>query len=225
MGGSVGGFSVQTEVSPAVASVPSQPQTINVMMTRGADDGLGFGANDWNMMANAVPDALEKGSAVLGNTTAQGMSAILLDGKKAHSDDMGNFYINNTHVTDSTSYPLNSEDVLYDVGSVLEPNLVNISETKDGTTIKAPMSTRGEFANMSLQGSMGIASSPMSGGKHSVFPCSTPNSAKSTISISLIEGPSYNISARPTLEEVIAFGGIHKPSSVRTSKILGCHAC
>jgi hypothetical protein len=145
MGGSVGGFSVQTEVSPAVASVPSQPQTINVMMTRGADDGLGFGANDWNMMATAVPDALEKGSAVLGNTTAQGMSAILFDGKKAHSANMANFYINNTHGTDSTSYPLNSEDVLYDVGSVLEPNLVNISETKDGTTIKAPMSTRGSL--------------------------------------------------------------------------------
>ncbi|XP_047087058.1 uncharacterized protein LOC124698622 [Lolium rigidum] len=65
--------------------------------------------------------------------------------------------------------------------------------TKEVSTSKAPVSTRGEFANISLQGSMGIASSPLT-------------------------------DARPTVEEVIAFGGISRPSGVRTSKRLGSQA-
>jgi hypothetical protein len=152
------------------------------------------------------------------------MAAIHFDEKSAHIVDLGNVYLNGTNNTDSTSLDINSEDDCCDVGSVLEPVLASSDMTKEVSTSKTPVSTRGEFANISLQGSMGIASSPLTDGKYSVFPCITPKLAKPTVSLSLIEGPSDNMSARPTVEEVIAFGGISRPSGVRTSKRLGGQA-
>jgi hypothetical protein len=201
-----------------------QPQKIEGLERRGAVAAVGIRANDWPLVGSTAPDGLVKGSAVRGNATAKGMSDIHFDGKSAHIVDMGNVYINSTNSTHSTSFPINSEDVCCDVGSVVEPILVSSDMTKEVSTVKNPVSTRGEFASVSLQGSIGIASSPMTGGKHSGSPCSAPNLARSTVSLSLIECPSDNMSARPTVEEVIAFGGIPKPSGVRTSKRLGCHA-
>jgi hypothetical protein len=72
---------------------------------------------------------------------------------------------------------------------------------------------------------MGIASSPMAESKSTLFSWTSPVTAKSTVALSLIECSSEKLSVCPTLEEVIAFGGIPKTSlGVRTSKRLGCQS-
>jgi hypothetical protein len=109
-------------------------------------------------------------------------------------------------------------------GSVLEPNLVcSPEQTKGGITDEVLMTTREGLSNIGLQDSMGIASSPRKNGKTPLFSWASLNTANSTFSLSLIECSCENMSAQPTMEEVIAFGGIPKASlGVRTSNRLGC---
>jgi hypothetical protein len=69
-----------------------------------------------------------------------------------------------------------------------------------------------------LQGSIGVASSPQTNGK--VFDAISPQSSNNPCSLSVIE--SDNLSHYPSTEEVIAFGGIPKPTlGVRSSTRLG----
>jgi hypothetical protein len=73
-----------------------------------------------------------------------------------------------------------------------------------------------------LQDSMGIASYPRTDGKAPVLWLDSSNTAKSIFCLSLIECSPENMPVQPTIEEVITFGGIPKPSlDVRTSKRLG----
>jgi hypothetical protein len=106
---------------------------------------------------------------------------------------------------------------------VLEPNLVSsLEQTKGGITDEVLVTTREGLANIGLQDSMGIASYPRTDGKAPVLSLDSSNTAKSNFSLSLIECSPENIPVRPTIEEVIGFGGIPKPSlDVRTSKRLG----
>jgi hypothetical protein len=74
---------------------------------------------------------------------------------------------------------------------------------------------------MGLRGSMGTASSPKANGKSLSLFWSPSKSTKAPLSLSLIESSSTNVPVRPTMEEVIAFGGIPKASTgVRSSSKL-----
>lgn len=111
----------------------------------------------------------------------------------------------------------------YGAGSVVEPNLVSsLEQTKDGARDEMMETRREGLASMGLQDSMGIVSSPRANGKASVPFWASPNTTKSPFSLSLMECSSENMSAHPTMEDVIAFGGIPKASTgVRTSNRLG----
>jgi hypothetical protein len=173
------------------------------------------------------------GSAVHAVVVDKGMFADPMDGKNNFLVGMGNVELCSP---DFTSNSLHGKDVFYDTCLLSDPKLVSsLEQTKEGTTHKF---TEGEFANIGLQDSMRIASSPMADGKAPVFSWTSPITAKSTVSLSLIGCSSEKLSivslsligcyseklsVRPTLEEVIAFGDIPKISlGVRTSKRLGC---
>jgi hypothetical protein len=65
----------------------------------------------------------------------------------------------------------------------------------------------------------------MAESKSTLFSWTSPVTAKSTVALSLIECSSEKLSVCPTLEEVIAFGGIPKTSlGVRTSNRMGCQS-
>jgi hypothetical protein len=117
----------------------------------------------------------------------------------------------------------NAQDVSHNAGLVLEPDMVSsLEQTNLGKNDDVSM-TKGEgLIGTGLQDSMGIASYPRTDGKAPVLPLDSSNTAKSNFSLSLIECSPENIPVRPTIEEVIGFGGILKPLlDVRTSKRLG----
>jgi hypothetical protein len=125
---------------------------------------------------------------------------------------------------DFTCNFLHDEDDFCAAGSVLKSTLVGSLEQDKGDSMnKVLMATREGPTNMGLQDSMGIASSPRADGKSSGSSCVLPNNAMPPFSLSLMDCSSKNMSVRPTMEEVIAFGGIPKTSlGVRTSNRLGC---
>jgi hypothetical protein len=111
-----------------------------------------------------------------------------------------------------------------DAGSVLVPNMVSsLEQTKEGNTDEVLSNSREGLTNLGFQDSMGIASSPRTNGKSPVLSWASPNTAKSSFSLTLMEGSSQIVSARPNMEEFIAFGGIPTTSlGVSTSDRLGC---
>jgi hypothetical protein len=84
------------------------------------------------------------------------------------------------------------------------------------------MVTATEGPGTGLQGSMGIASSLRTNCKDSVAKSDSSKNSNSTCSLSLIESSSDIVSLYPSTEEVIAFGGIPKPThGGRSSSRLG----
>jgi hypothetical protein len=122
---------------------------------------------------------------------------------------------------DFTCNFLHDEDDFCAAGSVLKSTLVGSLEQDKGDSMnKVLMATREGPTNMGLQDSMGIASSPRADGKSSGSSCVLPNNAMPPFSLSLMDCSSKNMSVRPTMEEVIAFGGIPKASlDVRTTRL------
>jgi hypothetical protein len=117
----------------------------------------------------------------------------------------------------------NAQDVSHNAGLVLEPDMVSSLEQTNLAKNDDVSMTKGEgLIGTGLQDSMGIASYPRTDGKAPVLSLDSSNTAKSNFSLSLIECSPENIPVRPTIEEVIGFGGILKPLlDVRTSKRLG----
>jgi hypothetical protein len=108
-------------------------------------------------------------------------------------------------------------------GVGLEAGLsVSLGHSKTGSTAEALSVAMGNVASMGMKGSVGVASSPLSSGKPVHNAWTSPSEVKSKVCLSLIENSSDNMAVCPTMEEVIAFGGIPQPSlDVRTSARLG----
>jgi hypothetical protein len=105
----------------------------------------------------------------------------------------------------------------YDAGLVMKPTLVSsLEQTRGGVLEDFVVNAREGPGNIGRQGLMGIASSPRTNGKDSVSAWASPTN--SPCSSSLIESSSDIVSLFPSTEEVIAFGGISKPTNgVRSS--------
>jgi hypothetical protein len=107
-----------------------------------------------------------------------------------------------------------------DAGLAMKPKIVSSLEQTKGDILEDLLVNASEGqGNIGLQGSMGIASSPRTTGK--VLDTKSV-SLNNSCYLSLIETDTQ--SHYPSIEEVIAFGGIQKPTGgVRSSTRLGSH--
>jgi hypothetical protein len=124
---------------------------------------------------------------------------------------------------DFSSEPGYSKVDFCNTGGGLAPILDTSVEKSNGdATVKVASVARGDVPTQDIHQLMGVASSQMSGGKSLGTSWSPPLVAKYNVRLSLIENSSNSMTARPTVEEVIAFGGIPKSSlGARTSARLG----
>ncbi|KAM0871713.1 hypothetical protein ACQ4PT_039199 [Festuca glaucescens] len=166
-GRAAGAGSSVTDERSLAAAVSPLPQTIRMVGTGGPGHGTVAGANHLPMIGTDAPGvaaaAVSEGFAVHDNGVGKGMTSVPNDGKNKNVVDMGDFQQCNL---DFNSEPLYNEDGYYNAGLGLEPNLVgSLEQSKRGTTDKVLLHARGDLANMGIQDSVGIASSPMSVGK------------------------------------------------------------
>ncbi|KAM0837227.1 hypothetical protein ACQ4PT_061810 [Festuca glaucescens] len=103
-------------------------------------------------------------------------------------------------------------------GPFLHSTMVgSLEQPMDGAMGNALLDKKGEKNTVGLQGMMRNASSMKTIGESSTSFLDSSNIAMPTLSISLMEN-STNIPAQPSLDDIIAFGGIPKPSTeVRSS--------
>jgi hypothetical protein len=116
-------------------------------------------------------------------------------------------------------------DVAYsNVDGILEPVLFSSLERSNGdSSDKISMAKNGVSSNIGIRKPVGVVSSPMSDGKPLYNNDTSSVHARSNVGLSIMEIPSVNLTDRPTVEEVIAFGGIPKSSlGTRSSARLGC---
>ncbi|KAM0850383.1 hypothetical protein ACQ4PT_053110 [Festuca glaucescens] len=166
-------------LKPAAASAEKGPQTILAPDARGP--GLHTPADSNNVpiiggAASGLTAQAVRGSAVHAVPMTNGMADIAKE--NFVFSGMSNFEC----ISDSNNNIIPDGDVSDVAVSALEPKVVSsLEQTNEDITDEVFMTTREGLANVGLQESMGIASSPRT-------------------------------NARPTMEEIIAFGGIPKAS-------------
>jgi hypothetical protein len=214
----VAGSSVQWKVVSPAAAECFNPQKIG---PTAAGQSAAHMPNEDTLcqMIGKIPK-VQAGSSVKGNGEAKGVFSHDYDANNEHDIHMGNFQQDGLI---SFSQTVHSEGDYYNAGVGLEPNVFSSFGLADvGITNTVGLSSRGDLPNMGIQDSVGVASSPISVGKSLSNSCTPLSTAKSKVCLSLIEGSSENMTVRPTMEEVIAFGEIPKSSlSARTSARLG----
>jgi hypothetical protein len=156
------------------------------------------------------------GSAVSHNAVALGESA---GGNFAYNLDALNFGSSQRYDLDLSVDFVHAEITSGNAGVGSSDSL---GKSKGGTTVEVLAMAQGVGTSISMKESMGVASSFASSGKPLVSTGSSPVKEKSNVSLSLIENSMDNLAVRPTVEEVIAFGGIPQPPlGVRSSTRLG----
>lgn len=114
----------------------------------------------------------------------------------------------------------NFDDFNFGVSQPFDLDLALDSEHAMNICDNAGVGSDGPLGGM--KGSMGVASSPVPSGKSFLSTGAFSFKEKSNVSLTLIETPVDNLAVRPTMEEVIAFGGIPQPSlGVRSSIRIG----
>jgi hypothetical protein len=174
---------------------------------------------DQEMIAN---DQLMIGAAGIG---AQGSSVLQLEKVKGMAPISENFKYgldDNMMVSANIlSNGVSDGSFTFDAGGVLHPNLaMSLEQPVDGAREDHILNKKEEDATTGLQSPMGNASSMKTKGKSPISFQSSSNITIPPLSLSLMES-SPNVLVQPTMEEIIAFGGIPKASiGVRSSSRL-----
>jgi hypothetical protein len=190
------GSSVVAAVVPSVPSLDFSPQKIRQGKTGGPGMRAHATANHEAMIANDLQSLLTRGgSSVAGSAAANGMGQ---NSKKIISA--------NVNLVELSTTTFDSIQVFND-GNTCDLGLAR--KFKNGIMDSSMMNGTKE-QGVSLQGSMGITSSPRTKGK--VFGATSVSSKipSTSCSLSLIENDT--VFHYHSTEEVIAFGGIPKPT-------------
>jgi hypothetical protein len=160
---------------------------------------------------------LQAGSDVEGNGEAGGVFSVDYDANFDYVTRLGNSQ------QDGLISLSQTDDEYDNAGVGLEAYVSNSGGLSNGSiSNKVVLSTRGDVPHMGNHDSVRAAPSPISIGMTLGNSCTPILDAKNKVGLSLIEVSSENLAVRPTMEEVIAFGGIPKPSlTARTSDRLG----
>ncbi|KAM0921404.1 hypothetical protein ACQ4PT_006880 [Festuca glaucescens] len=203
------GSSAPDEVQRAVLREVSL-QKIQAAREKGSGLQKAGGSHDAAMIGHSLKSTA--GSSVLHGAAANGMAQV-----------SENFSFLNPNFVEHSMSGFNSSFLyedgnIFDAGFARKSTLVSSLEpTKEDNSEVLMVNTNDGQGNVGLKISTGIASSSKTNGNVSL-----PHDKIPSCSLSLIESSSDVVAFRPSTEEVIAFGGIPKPThGVRTSDRLG----
>jgi hypothetical protein len=161
--------------------------------------------NDKVMIADHVSDSL--GSSVHQVNVHKGMNSDI-----SYFEEVLDIF--GPGVVNSTSKTLSYERNTYAAGGSYKSKLVDsLDYSFDGAKGGSKIAAKDDVHTMGLHGRMGAASSMEINGESLTHVFDSPNNEVPTLSLSLMES-SPIIPAQPTLEDIIAFGGIPKASTV-----------
>jgi hypothetical protein len=184
------------------------PQKIGAAGKRGPELHKAGGSNDAAMIGQSLKPT--DGSFVVHAAVANGMSQV--------SENCNFSNPNSPELSMSGSSFFVDDGNISDAGLAGKPTLVrSLEQTKGDTSEVLMVKANDGQGNAGLKISSGVASSSKTNGNKFMS-----HDKNTSCSLSLIESPFDEVAFRPPTEEVIAFGGIPKPTQgVRSSSRLG----